>query len=185
TLVESFNCPFTPNSHEAPQTFIIQLSSTASRDAIKNHYAMLTSCFAKTISDDSTIQLNHPSIIKDISFGSFNCYIGKFGPSDAAKLAKLSEVINVEKDKKYKIDSKRISTKVPPKTPPTIPTNLDRIDQQHRPLDGKYTFPRSAGSNVNVYIIDTGINVKHEEFGGRAIFGPVLCKGCQHKDDNG
>ncbi|CAG8805871.1 23992_t:CDS:2, partial [Racocetra persica] len=153
--VEShFNCPLTANSHEALQTFIIQLSSTASRDTINNHYAMLASCFNKIISDDSTIKLDHHSIIKDVSFGSFICYIGKFGPSDATGLASL-------------------------------PENLDRIDQKRRPLNGKYTYPSSAGSNVNVYIVDTGVNVNHLEFGGRAKLGPVLCEGCPNIDDFG
>ncbi|CAG8803065.1 30141_t:CDS:2, partial [Racocetra persica] len=156
------------------------LSSTASRDAINNHYAMLTSCFAKSISDDVTIQSNHPSIIKNISFGSFNCYIGMFNPSDAVKLARLPEVENVESDKTIRIVSKR--TKPPSNRTTTTPLNLDRIDQQRRPLDGKYTYPSSAGSNVNVYIVDGGVNVKNKEFGGRAKLGPALCKGCSNDD---
>jgi len=44
---------------------------------------------------------------------------------------------------------------------------LDRIDQRSRPLSNSYTYSTTA-SNVNVYIIDTGINASHTEFGGRA-----------------
>ncbi|CAG8681733.1 2458_t:CDS:2 [Racocetra persica] len=181
TLVESLNCPLTPNPHESLQTFIIQLSSTASRDVINNHYAMLISCFNKIISNDFTIQSSNPSIIKDVSFGSFICYIGKFGPSDAARLARLPEVANVERNIKFNINSMR----TPTTETSTIPNNLDRIDQPSLPLDGIYNFPSSAGSNVNVYVVDTGINVNHTEFGGRAIFGPVFCEGCPPYDDNG
>ncbi|CAG8666351.1 19950_t:CDS:2, partial [Racocetra persica] len=159
TLVESFNCPLTPNPHEALQTFIIQLSPTASKDVINNHFAMLTSCFNKKISSDSAIQSSNPSIIRDVSFGSFNCYIGKFGPSDAAGLANLPEVVNVERDRAFRINSFPTYFSPPTTTatmiPPTMPINLDRIDQQHRPLDGNYTCPKSAGSKVNVYIVDT------------------------------
>ncbi|CAG8791219.1 23116_t:CDS:2, partial [Racocetra persica] len=90
------------------QNFIIQLSSTASRDVVNNHYAMLTSCFNKIISKDSTHQSSHPSIIKDVSFGSFNCYIGQFGPSDAARLASLPEVVNVERDIRFKFGGRAI-----------------------------------------------------------------------------
>jgi serine protease len=43
---------------------------------------------------------------------------------------------------------------------------LDRIDQRDRPLNGTYTYETSA-SNVNVYVIDTGIRATHTEFGGR------------------
>ena len=47
---------------------------------------------------------------------------------------------------------------------------LDRIDQRSRPLDNAYTYTPN-GSGVTVYIIDTGINFTHVDFGGRAVTG--------------
>jgi subtilisin family serine protease len=47
---------------------------------------------------------------------------------------------------------------------------LDRIDQRSLPLDNKYHFPNTA-TNVVAYIIDTGILLTHQEFGGRAFCG--------------
>ena len=47
---------------------------------------------------------------------------------------------------------------------------LDRIDQRNLPLDGTYTYTTTA-SGVKAYIIDTGINTAHTNFGGRAIWG--------------
>ncbi len=44
---------------------------------------------------------------------------------------------------------------------------LDRIDQQNLPLDGNYTYYQS-GAGVNVYLMDSGIDSAHPEFGGRA-----------------
>jgi subtilisin family serine protease len=44
---------------------------------------------------------------------------------------------------------------------------LDRIDQRSRPLSGTYTYTRT-GAGVTVYIIDTGIQTGHSQFGGRA-----------------
>lgn len=44
---------------------------------------------------------------------------------------------------------------------------IDRIDQRSLPLDGIYNYPDQAGSGVNVYVIDTGINPNHSEFTGR------------------
>jgi subtilisin family serine protease len=44
---------------------------------------------------------------------------------------------------------------------------LDRIDQRYLPLDGYYTYT-STGSGVRAYIIDTGIQTSHPDFGSRA-----------------
>ncbi|MFG2891736.1 S8 family peptidase [Streptomyces sp. NPDC048248] len=48
---------------------------------------------------------------------------------------------------------------------------LDRIDQTNLPLDQKYTYPDTAGSGATVYVIDTGVRVTHQDFGGRAANG--------------
>lgn len=44
---------------------------------------------------------------------------------------------------------------------------LDRIDQHNLPLSGSYTYLHT-GANVNAYIIDTGIQISHPDFGGNA-----------------
>ncbi|SEU13996.1 Serine protease, subtilisin family [Stigmatella erecta] len=44
---------------------------------------------------------------------------------------------------------------------------LDRIDQINLPLNGTYSYG-PTGAGVNVYIIDTGIETSHSQFGGRA-----------------
>lgn len=47
---------------------------------------------------------------------------------------------------------------------------IDRVDQRDLPLNGTYVY-NATGAGVKAYIIDTGINVAHNEFGGRAING--------------
>ncbi len=52
-------------------------------------------------------------------------------------------------------------------TESNAPWGLDRIDQHPLPLSGTYTYA-STGSGVRAYIIDTGIETSHPQFGGRA-----------------
>jgi subtilisin family serine protease len=47
---------------------------------------------------------------------------------------------------------------------------LDRVDQRNLPLDGLYNY-NNTGVGVTAYIIDTGINFSHIDFGGRASTG--------------
>ncbi|XP_071830942.1 extracellular serine proteinase-like [Apostichopus japonicus] len=51
---------------------------------------------------------------------------------------------------------------------------LDRVDQLALPLDDSYT-PIGNGAGAHVYVLDTGINPTHVDFGGRAeaVFDPI------------
>ncbi|GGT16572.1 hypothetical protein GCM10010271_19320 [Streptomyces kurssanovii] len=59
---------------------------------------------------------------------------------------------------------------------------IDRIDQRNLPLSKTYTYNTPA-SNVNAYIIDTGIRTSHSEFGGRASVGTDTVGGGQNGQD--
>ncbi|MEU7559803.1 S8 family peptidase [Streptomyces eurythermus] len=48
---------------------------------------------------------------------------------------------------------------------------LDRIDTPKLKLDQKYKYPDKAGEGVTVYVIDTGVDMKNPDFGGRAKSG--------------
>ena len=47
---------------------------------------------------------------------------------------------------------------------------LDRSDQRTLPLDRNYSY-NNSGEGVTAYVIDTGINIDHQEFEGRASYG--------------
>ena len=46
--------------------------------------------------------------------------------------------------------------------------NLAYISQTHRYPERKYSYMDSAGAGVDVYVLDTGIEVSHKDFGVRA-----------------
>jgi cerevisin len=49
----------------------------------------------------------------------------------------------------------------------------------------KYEYAPQAGEGVDVYVIDTGINIHHEEFEGRAVWGITIPPGDVDEDGNG
>ena len=62
---------------------------------------------------------------------------------------------------------------------------LDRINQRTATLDGLFSYS-NTGSGVTAYIIDTGIDYAHAEFGGRATFGyDAFTDGQKGNDCNG
>jgi subtilisin family serine protease len=61
---------------------------------------------------------------------------------------------------------------------------LDRIDQADLPLDNKYSYSTTA-SNVHAYIIDTGLDLDHPDYGGRATSGFDAVDGGDADDCNG
>ncbi|KAK6539365.1 hypothetical protein TWF694_009595 [Orbilia ellipsospora] len=93
-------------------------------------------------------------------------------------------------DKPNSISSKRIRPRRPPhvhthrnpskRTPFKLqrnaPWNLHRISTSSPPVYSKhrkpnsfdFRYPPTAGEGVDIYILDTGINVNHVDFGGRA-----------------
>jgi subtilisin family serine protease len=55
-------------------------------------------------------------------------------------------------------------------TQPGATWGIDRIDQHKLPLSGTFSYS-NTGAGVTAYVIDTGIRVSHNEFGGRASSG--------------
>ena len=62
---------------------------------------------------------------------------------------------------------------------------LDRTDQRTLPLSGSYT-QRSTGAGATIYVVDSGVDAGHAEFGGRVRSGfTVVTDGAGTDDCNG
>jgi len=84
-------------------------------------------------------------------------FAAKLTPEQLSDLRSNDSVAAIEEDQKITVSGTQYNA----------PWGLDRIDQRNRPLDGSYGFSRN-GSGVTAYIIDTGIDTSHSDFGGRA-----------------
>ncbi|MCX5389084.1 S8 family peptidase [Streptomyces sp. NBC_00094] len=67
------------------------------------------------------------------------------------------------------VQNKRFSINETQEKPPSW--GLDRIDQADTAGDQKYTYPDNGGEGVTAYVIDTGVRISHQDFGGRAVHG--------------
>lgn len=61
---------------------------------------------------------------------------------------------------------------------------LARVSQRELPLSNAYKYAHAAGTGVDVYVIDNGVLIEHEDFGGRAVDGIIVPRGEKSNDGN-
>ena len=95
--------------------------------------------------------------VRGIYANALKGYSVTMSPTEAEALSRNERVQYVEEDSVVTVSS----------TQPNAGWNLDRIDQRNLPLDTNYSYTQT-GAGAHVYVIDTGIRITHQEFGGRA-----------------
>ena len=143
--------PTTPMSAEIPASF-----SAAGSDVIPGRFIV-------TLRDGASpaaVAGDHGVKADFVYSHALNGFAGAMSEAARSGLLRDARVSRVEPD-----GIARAST-----TQSGATWGIDRIDQRNRPLSGTYTYT-NTGAGVTAYIIDTGIDYGHAEFGGRATFG--------------
>ncbi|KAJ8656309.1 hypothetical protein O0I10_008103 [Lichtheimia ornata] len=105
-------------------------------------------------------------------------YAGRFGRDALQFIRRSEDVAFVEKDSLvYTSELQRIA-----------PWGLARISHRKRlsfNTFNKYEYEAGGGKDIKVYVIDTGINIEHVDFEGRASWGETIPTGDDDEDGNG
>ncbi len=134
-------------NHAAGQ-YIVMLRD----DTPRSQVSVLASALARA--HGGTIEYLYTDVFKGFS-------VKKMSEAQAKKLSHHPMVTSVEEDARAQVTGQQ-----PFPSEQGVIKPLDRIDQRNG-LDALYNYPRT-GTGVHVYIVDTGVWIQHNEFGGRA-----------------
>ena len=93
---------------------------------------------------------------------ALNGFSAKLSKNQLAKLRRDPNVTTIEPNRRVAGDATQYTNFY------GDPWGLDRLDQRYLGLSRSYTYS-ATGAGVNAYIIDSGIQTSHSEFGGRAV----------------
>ncbi|MFJ6939429.1 S8 family peptidase [Streptomyces sp. NPDC101132] len=139
-----------------------QIENAGAPGAISGSYIVTLDGAAADSAQGRAIAREYGAKINRTYKKALNGYAVQLSEAQARKLAADPAVKSVVQNRRFTIDG----------TQPSPPSwGLDRIDQKALPLNQSYTYPDLAGQGVTAYIIDTGLRITHQDFGGRASYG--------------
>ncbi|KAJ7270130.1 peptidase S8/S53 domain-containing protein [Mycena haematopus] len=165
--------PLVENFRYAPinNSYIVVLKPDASPETMQNHFNFLVAAHqAQPLVDDS-FAIRHV-------YEHIKGYSGRFSRESVEQLRAMPEVDFIERDQVVRTQD----------TQNSAPWGLARVSHRKKLGFGtfrKYEYDPSGGEGVDVYVIDTGINIKHVEFQGRASWGLTVPENDVDEDGNG
>jgi len=152
-----------------PDQYILIFREDISDDDRVAHMKKLQSGFSNDIGFNNVI-------LHTYTIGDYKGFAAKLSPAMLA-IEKASSMIQLIEQDQYMYSSQTCQTQN------GATWGIDRIAERDLSLDGIYRYGVTA-SGVDAYIVDTGINIKHKEFGTRAIWGANFVDN-QNTDCNG
>lgn len=157
-------------------SYIIVLRDDLPQAVIQNHMNFLQMVHTS----DSLLGNEFAEGLRHVYDGHLKGYAGEFTENVIEQVRRMPEVDFVEKDQI--VHTMDISTQK------GSPWGLARISHRNKlgfSTFTKYLYDSEGGDGVDVYVVDTGINVAHSEFEGRASWGKTIPANDVDEDGNG
>jgi len=116
-------------------------------------------------------------LLHEYTIGEFQGYSVRCTPAVLKFIRQAEDVVKLVEENQF------VSTFAVQNNPPSW--GLDRTSQRNLPYDNAFHYPDSAGLGVDLYTIDTGIYLQHNDFGGRARWGYTAPANANDDDLNG
>ncbi|KAF9421484.1 hypothetical protein BGZ76_003978 [Entomortierella beljakovae] len=149
-----------------PDSYIVVLKDTAEVDAFLPKF--------NNIANRHNSRGRKPKINRQ--FKQFKSFAATVNAAALKEILASDDVAFVEQDQIVTISTLQQSSP---------PWGLRRVSQRQNNPSSPYYYQDQAGQGVTAYVIDTGINTAHVEFGGRAIMGANFIYGSPNTDQNG
>ncbi|KAE9365398.1 serine protease [Stipitochalara longipes BDJ] len=180
------------NSVEVPDSYIVVFKKHVSEAAASDHHSWVQDIHINNENERTELRKRSQfplttDIFEGIKHtyniaGSFLGYSGHFDDSVIEKVRRHPDVEYVEKDSVVHTlgDTGELEK--------NAPWGLARISHR-KSLSfsdyNKYLYAADAGEGVDVYVIDTGTNIEHVDFEGRAHWGKTIPANDPDEDGNG
>ena len=133
-------------AYTADGSLTVRYHEHVQENSVRAHISRLQSHHGMNVSEENILW--HPELFIGYQLP------GPLATETLAYLQSLPGVLSIRRSRRF------VATSLP--TFP-VPWGLDRLDQQHLPLDGRYETLYN-GTGVNVFVVDSGIDTTHTEF---------------------
>ncbi|EMD86019.1 hypothetical protein COCC4DRAFT_146693 [Bipolaris maydis ATCC 48331] len=165
-----------PENDIIPGKYIVQLKPDTDVAAVAAHHHKVRSIHARNLARRGDNSPTGEPVEREYGFGDFKGYSGFFDEATIEELKTLPEVLVVEPD--FIMRTSAIVSQASP------PWGLASISSR-TPGAASYVYDDSAGQGTFSYVIDTGVRITHQDFGGRAIWGFNAVRNSPDTDEDG
>ncbi|KAH6629245.1 subtilisin-like protease-like protein [Boeremia exigua] len=157
--------PVTSTDGIIPGKYIVRLKPDADIASITAHHNTVRNIQARNIAKRHrrpTATEKEAGVEREYGFGKFKGYAGAFDAATVEELKALPEVMDVVED--YIMSTNALVTQS------RAPWGLGSISSRTNGASS-YIYDNTGGKGTFSYVVDTGIRLTHQDFGGRAQFG--------------